>query len=325
MLAVTVLGIACMLQHSPHNSRGPRDTIVHLLVDDRESLHTLAAPQMLRHCVVLTMDAAAAPRELAPGLICIPFVAVPFEAAHFRLLSEQAQVKLRDTRLLHHAGDLSNNNSVNIFVNHLRIWQHIIDRLDGPVLVLEDDAMLHAHVPHILRRVLEGMYLDGVSNYILKLQTNGPQWQYIQWSQYYTVGEHSIVKCECRPHLTSSSAAAYVIDRLAAQNMIKHALPLEMHVDVYLHHMGCVYGHINLYAFRPDLVRAHVRPSLHWADTNNSHGNSFSGMMSKYTQRDYLLAVEFVENLLGGTCPFWGRPSVLAQVIPAARQWHGYD
>jgi hypothetical protein len=323
MSAVTVFGVARILHYSTvHTSRG---ALVHVLVSDDE---TSAAPQVLRHCVILTMDAAAAPRVLAPGLTCMPFVAVPFKETQFRLLSMQAQDKLRNTRLLHHAGDLSNNNSVNIYVNHMRIWQHIMDHLDGPTLVLEDDAILPAHVPRILRRVLEGMYLDGVSNYILKLQTNGPRWQFLQWSEHYIVGDHSIVRCECRPHHTSSSSAAYVIDRQAAQNMLQHALPMQMHVDVYTHHMGCVYGHINLFAFRRDLVRAHVRPSLHWTDMNRSNKSmgKTNGIMAMYVQRDYLLAVEFLENLMAGTCPVLGQHIVVrTQHLPDERHWHGSD
>jgi hypothetical protein len=75
--------------------------------------------------------------------------------------------------------------------------------------------------------------------------------------------------------------------------------------------MGCVHQKINLYAFKPDIVRAHVRPSIHW---NNE----------SFIHREYLLAVEFLENMRDGTCPIWRQPRVLAQIIPAARGWHGY-
>ena len=61
-----------------------------------------------------------------------------------------------------------------------------------------------------------------------------------------------------------------------------------MHVDVYVHEMGCVRQKTGLYNFLPSLVATSNRPSTH---------------MGRGTlQRTYLLAVEALENMLAGEC-----------------------
>jgi hypothetical protein len=266
---------------------------------------------LLRHCLILTTAADAQPRKIAHGLTCEPFIVYPFDDKQFSMLTPEAQHKLREPFQLHQAGDLSNNKSVSIYVNHVRMWRHIIEHMDGPTLVLEDDAIVQPHVPNMVHRLLESMYLDGISNFIVKLQTNGPGWQFLQWDVHYQIDGVSVRRCDCRPHHTSSSSAAYVIDREAAQIMAQSAYPASQHIDIYKHYMGCVYKKINLYAFQPDVVRAHERPSIHWDSESKWH-------------RFYLLTVEFMENMRDGTCPIWRQPAVLAQIIPAASGWSGY-
>lgn len=322
LTALMVLTGTCLVQYSAlhtqlHRTQRPvaQSPVAQSPVAQRptrtgasDSTGSTRAP-LLRHCLILTTDVNAQPRAIA-GLTCVPFFAVPFDDAQFSVLTPEAQDKLRVPFRLHDSGELSNNKSVNIYVNHVRIWRHILS-LDGPTLVLEDDAIVPPHVPRTVQSLLEVMYLDGVRNFIVKLQTNGPGWQLLQWDVHYDIDGVSVRKCDCRPHHTSSSSAAYVIDREAAQEMLQHAYPASKHVDVYKHYMGCVHKKINMYAFKPDIVRAHVRPSIHWDSESRLH-------------REYLLAVEFIENLRDGTCPIWRQPRVLAHIVPAAMSLQGY-
>jgi hypothetical protein len=313
LVALQVLAAICVVQYialiAQVHSRGRKPTVVDQTDGDHGSDHANRAP-LLRHCILLTTDVAAQPRDIG-GLTCVPFVALPFDDGQFSLLTPDAQAKLRTPFLLHDSGELSNNKSVNIYVNHVRIWRHILRHMHGPTLVLEDDAIVQPHVPRTVQRLLEAMYLDGVRNFIVKLQTNGPHWQFLQWDLHYKIFGVDVRKCSCRPHHTSSSSAAYVIDREAARTLTQSAYPASQHVDVYKHYMGCVYKKINMYAFRPDIVRAHVRPSVHWDHESRLH-------------RQYLLTVEFIDNLRAGTCPIWRQPGVLVQIIPAASSVPGF-
>lgn len=243
----------------------------------------------LRHCLVLTQDPALQPVRLTRSLTCVPFVAAPFTTQHFSMVSVPGQAKLRDWRLLHSSADLSNNASVNIFVNHLRIWQHVADVLRSPTLVLEEDTVLRASVVPSLEQLLHLLQRDGVSNYVVKLHDNNPLGIALQWSRHYRIEQHAVRKCSCRPHHVASSCAAYMLDPPAAHSLLRNAHPLHMHVDVYQFFLGCVYGILNMYALSPNAVAGHTRPSIHWRGSNR-------------WLRAYLLAVETVENWRAGTC-----------------------
>lgn len=246
---------------------------------------------LLRHCLILTQNASLRRIQLTQHLSCTPFLAESFAEYQFHLVSDQGQAKLRNTWLLHSSADLSNNGSVNIFVNHLKMWKHVVEVLHSPTLILEDDVLLAAPLVPKLEELLQSFQRDSVSNYVVKLENHWPVWVKLQWLYQYSIHEHTVKKCTCRPHHISSSSAAYVVDTHAAEKLIRNAYPLNMHVDVYQHFMGCVYRLINMYAFSPAVVRAHERPSVHWRDSSSWH-------------RVYLLAVEFVEGVQVGTCPF---------------------
>ena len=79
-----------------------------------------------------------------------------------------------------------------------------------------------------------------------------------------------------------------MVKKHAAGVLLRSALPLSVHDDVYVHEMGCVRHKMRLYNFMPNLVETSNRPS--------THKRTFT------LQRLYLLAVEALENMLAGEC-----------------------
>lgn len=245
----------------------------------------------LQHCIILTQDTALKPTRINADLACTPFLAEPFSEEQFLSASAQAQAKIRQPWLQHSAGDLTNNASVNIYVNHMRMWQRVIALKAGPVLVLEDDCVPDGGFETTINALLQYFNQTGARNYVIKLQGNGPHdWQYLEWEKVLRVGKHVVKQCTCRPHHTSSSSAAYVLDEEAARNLLLHALPIRRHVDVYKHALGCIDSKINLYAMRPNIATAHhTRASSHFKRSDVWH-------------RIYLLAVELLDDLRDGQC-----------------------
>lgn len=225
---------------------------------------------------------SAASRTRVAG--CPSFIGSSFSDAEFASVSPDAQLKLRNTGLQERASDLSNNASVNIFANHMRMWK-LVSAGHVPVLILEDDAVLPDDIDSVLDALLAR--LDGVSNYLVKLHDRAIGASY-EWPMAYRIAGRRVRRCACRPHYTSASNAAYLLDPTAARVLIKAALPMRMHSDVFVHEMGCILHKINLYSFHPNLVKTSDRPSTH---------------MNYFTiQRLYLLAVEWLENMLRGEC-----------------------
>jgi len=237
-------------------------------------------------CLVLGLNSSDLP---AGSSMCKPFLGTRFSEEEFKLVSADGQRKLQHPELQERASEFSNNASVNIFMNHLRMWKAINASADDePVLILEDDAALPPDLPAVLGGLLENLRKDGVSNYIVKLHDLSGSWRLAEWLVAYDMTHYRVRSCRCRPHTNSASTAAYLIDRQAARVLLEAAFPLSMHVDVYLHEMGCVSRRVNLYTFVPNLVHTSHRPSTHF---------------SHFTlQRLYLLIVEIVENFLFADC-----------------------
>jgi len=260
------------------------------LAGDARAAHALAGDaragdaRAAFKCVVLTLDASA---RVDPR--CTRFVGTRFREEEFALVSAEAQRKLRRPELQERASERSNNASVSIFMNHMRVWRLVSASADDtPVLVLEDDAVLPPRFGRTLGVLLERLRADNASNYVVKLHDLKPAWTYYEWAKTYRVERYDVRRCTCRPSHNSASNAAYLLDRRAAGVLLRSALPLSVHDDVYVHEMGCVRHKIRLYNFMPNLVETSNRPS--------THKRTFT------LQRLYLLAVEALENMLAGEC-----------------------
>ena len=233
-------------------------------------------------CLVLTLNAS----NLDPSTAgCTPFIGRSFSDQELDFVSTEARRKLANPSLLQRASDLTNNASVNIYMNHARMWQLIAEK-HQVALVLEEDALIPIGFYMVLEVLLSNLVRDNATNYVLKLHESSTS--YSQWREVYDVAGHRVRTCTCRPSRHSASAAAYLIDRAAAQTLLRHAYPASMHVDVYVHEMGCIRQKIRLYGMKPDLVLMSDRPSTHM------NWNSW--------QRSYLLWKEKIENVLYSTC-----------------------
>jgi hypothetical protein len=232
-------------------------------------------------CLVLTLNASA----LHPSVgACTTFMGSPFSEKELDDLSADARAKLAHPYLLQRASDLTNNASVNIYMNHARMWTHIAEHWDA-ALVLEDDAVLPENAGVVLQALISEMQRHNASNYVVKLHDLSTP--YSEWPEVYDVGGHSVRRCMCRTKVNSAGTAAYVVDRAAAQTLLRHAYPASMHVDVFIHELGCIHQKIGLHGMSPMLTRISNRPSTHISD-------SF--------QRSYLLLKEKIENMLYAEC-----------------------
>ena len=233
-------------------------------------------------CLVLTLNASSLDPSTAR---CTPFIGRSFSEHELDFVSTEARRKLANPSLLQRASDLTNNASVNIYMNHARMWELIAEN-HQVALVLEEDAVIPIGFDMVLEAILSNLVRDNATNYVLKLHESSTS--YSQWREVYNVAGHRVRTCTCRPSPHSASAAAYLIDRAAAQTLLQHAYPASMHVDVYVHEMGCIHQKIRLYGTKPDLVLTSNRPSTH--------------MNWNSAQRSYLLLKEKIENVLYSTC-----------------------
>ena len=234
-------------------------------------------------CIMLTLDNTSHAHD---G--CEVFLGWRFQADDLALVSTDARRKLLHTELQETSRELSNNASVSIFLNHMRIWQRVA-AADGPVLVLEDDAVLPKDMHKTLQLVLEQLRSNNISNYVVKLHELKSLFVYAEWSEVFKAGRYSVKSCRCKPHGSSASTSAYLLDRNAAQKLLLAALPLRIHLDMFLHNAGCVQRLTQLYSVQPSPVQTSWRPSTH--------------MQTFTLQRLRLLAVELFQDWQAGECP----------------------
>lgn len=240
-------------------------------------------PEFSLPCLVLTLNASYVDPSTEK---CTPFVAPSFTEQELSFVSPQALAKIQNPTLLETASDLTNNGSVNIYMNHARIWRHIAKRWDV-ALVLEEDIVVPPNADEVITQVLSALRRDNVTNYLVKLMDSS-NIQSLQWKTAYALSDrYELRTCTCQPSIRSSGSAAYLIDRTAALTLLKHAFPASMHVDVFKHHMGCIENKIRLYQVTPLLMHVNNRPTTHLP--HNYH-------------RRYLLLKEVIVNAIYSTC-----------------------
>jgi len=233
-------------------------------------------------CVVLTQNVS----KLHPSVRqCKPFLAPAFQESELDFVSTDARKMLMDSSLLQTARDLSNNASVNIYMNHARMWAMALTRKWDFVLLLEDDVVLPEDVNEHLQELMTVLVQNNVTNFVVKLVDHWVAWQ---WRSVHKVGNHDLRTCACKPAIHSSSSAAYFIDKHAAQTLLDNAFPASMHVDSYAHHLGCNSKELALFQIYPHLVYYTNRPSTHIQHTS--------------PQRAFLLVKEMISNTLSSTC-----------------------
>ncbi len=233
-------------------------------------------------CLVLTQNVSKLHRSLRQ---CTPFVAPAFQESELDFVSIHARKMLLDSSLLQTARDLSNNASVNIYMNHARMWAMVLTRKWDLALLLEDDVIIPEHVDQLIAELVTVLNQNNASNFVVKLVDHWVAWQ---WKSVHTVGVHDLRTCACKPAIHSSSSAAYLIDKHAAQTLLDNAFPASMHVDSYTHDLGCNRKELALFQIYPHLVHYTNRPSTHMQGTS--------------PRRAFLLMKEIISNTLSSTC-----------------------
>lgn len=241
------------------------------------------APRFGLPCLVLTLNASHVDSS---ALGCTPFVAPPFTEQELDLVSPDARRKILDPALLETASELSNNASVNIYMNHVRIWRRIAEQWDV-ALVLEEDIVVPEDAELVIAQALAALRRGNVTNFVVKLMDSS-LFNNVQWQTVYALSDrHQLRACTCQPRIRSSGSAAYLMDRAAALTLLRNALPASMHVDVYKHHMGCIHRKIRLFELNPHLMHVNNRPTRH---------------LPFGFRRGYMLLKEAIVNAFNSTC-----------------------
>ena len=254
----------------------------------RRSRHELppvepGAPRFSLPCLVLTLNASHVDSSTKG---CTPFVAPPFTEQELDFVSPDARRKILHPALLETASELSNNASVNIYMNHVRIWRKIAEQWDV-ALVLEEDVVVPNDADEIIAETLAAFRRDNVTNFLIKL-VDSTSFSSMQWTTVYKLSNRRALRvCTCQPFIRSSSSAAYIIDRAAARTLLNNAFPATLHVDVFKHHMGCTFNKISLFQTDPHIMNVNNRPSKH---------------LPHDFQRRYLLLKEVIANAFDSTC-----------------------
>ena len=215
-------------------------------------------------CFIITLDPTLEAVRLKEDVVCHPFLgrtADPYIFSHVDPQVQQDLLRHTSSRGAHY----TNNKSVSIAWNHMRLWQKLA-RTDGSqdLLVFEDDAIVTNHSVDVYR-ALQSMGIFR-RNYIIKL-VNVHAWWFGKFElssiRPFSVGAMSYVlkKCGCRTRQNLYNSGAYVLDRHAAQILLDKFLPMRFHVDVYVHYTG--YEFSNVFVVEQDAVRLSDRASTH--------------------------------------------------------------
>ena len=209
-------------------------------------------------CVVLRSRA----REPQPlSMPCHLLYTQPFDDRQWASVTHTARRRLL-TNLNTGLFDLSNNNSINIFHNHARVWQHVV-KSGQPTLVLEDDVALRPGAAREIYALVAQIRHTGAP-FVLKLFNNNVGWNEMGWS----LGVDELA-CVCDSAWVSTGTAAYYLTPDTAAFLLRHYLPISTHVDVWLWQLACERHELSLYTARN--VAEHVTlPSLHRAETDHN-------------------------------------------------------
>lgn len=203
-------------------------------------------------CVVLRSRA----REPQPlSMPCHALYTQPFNDRQWATVTPAARRRLL-TNLNTGLFDLSNNNSINIFHNYARVWQHVV-KSGQPTLVLEDDVALRPGAAREIQALVAQIRHTGAP-FVLKLYNNMP------WN--LAVDE---LACVCDSAWVSTGSIAYYLTPDTAAFLLRRYLPISTHVDVWLWQLACERHELGLYTAR-NVAEHVVLPSLHRVENDHN-------------------------------------------------------
>lgn len=217
-------------------------------------------------CYIITLNTSLLPVQLSKDVTCYPFISSRITDDIFGLVSTRVQNNLR-LGLSVWGADFTNNISLSIAYNHVQLWHRLAAATtESNMLVFEDDIVLNER-PLLLYRKIQSSGVLPHDNYIVKLVNHRSLGILgdveLQHVHRFWMGNDSfrLQKCTCHTRQSFFSSAAYVLDRQAAKTLIQHHLPMQYHVDVFMHYIGCRYS--TLFMFDKDILQFSGRFSTH--------------------------------------------------------------
>lgn len=177
-------------------------------------------------CLILTTDERLAGIKEVLGATCHYFLAQPFSLQQWNLVSTEQKKQLMLSERSYKMWDLSNNNSVNIFWNHMQMWKIASKKL-RPMLILEDDACMSVNAGLYIKEMTSTM-TNQSDLFVLKLYSN---------ENRFSV-EHPQLKCLCS-NFPKLGFVAYIITPRAASILLQNCT-INTHVDIFLWQEACV-------------------------------------------------------------------------------------
>lgn len=153
---------------------------------------------------------------------------------------------------------MANNNTVNIFHNHVALWR-LVARSQQAALLVEDDA-LPVDGEALLRLLRHMRTQRALRRYVLKLQ-NAVFHTFFRWRQV-RIGDTEAYQCVCTPPFVNFGTAAYIMDPEAASTLLAMYTPIWTHVDAWLHVVGCA-QYVQLLSTPYNMFEETGRPSVH--------------------------------------------------------------
>ena len=237
-------------------------------------------------CFIITLDKEMLPIQLA-DLTCYPVLGERTNDKIFSHVDPTVQHNLLSGKS-ERGAHFTNNNSVSIAWNHMMLWRRLADMNETvDMLILEDDCIVTDSVIGLYQSI----YKTGVltDNYILKLvNSNRMKWlglselQFVQTfsspDNFASLANHSVVprttefglyKCVCKTRQNLFNAGAYILDHKAAVALLQRFLPMQLHIDIYMHYVGCKFS--NLFILNQDALLTTGRPSTHQTQLDKSY------------------------------------------------------
>ena len=266
-------GIVCLVVYGELLGETSSTTPRHILTEHnilQHILHHMPSSVTQRKapisCHIITLNTSVRPVRISAKLTCYPYLGSRVTDAMFALVSARVQTNLL-ANTSSWGADFTNNQSVSIAYNHVQLWRRLAaSAVHSDMLIFEDDILID-HQALMLYNKIRGSGVLPTKNYILKL-TNRHRMQWLGSSELrfihrFWLGDKgfALQKCVCRTRQNFFSSAAYVIDRHAARVLLQYHLPLQSHIDVFMHYIGCRFS--NFFLLDNDTQQFSGRISTH--------------------------------------------------------------
>ena len=236
----------------------------------RNSLLSISQKRREISCFIITLNASMQPVHVSPGLTCYPYLGSRMNDEMLAMVSDRVRTNVL-VGTSSWGMDFSNNNSVSIAYNHIQLWHRLAGSTkDSDMMIFEDDAVVNKH-PFSLYKQIQRSGVLPHSNYILKF-ANRRRMQWLGDAELESVYQYkhdaeivTLKKCVCRTRQNFFGSSAYVLDRQAALVLLEHHLPLQTHIDMFMHYVGCRVS--NFFVLDVDVVASTGRASTHMSAT----------------------------------------------------------